>query len=996
MIEDNNNINSSSSTSPPITVVRERTLSSSGTRYSMNSMSPNHRLNGANNNHSNSSSDRDEESSGYDDDDDDYLDTSSEDEAINSIEIYDELASNGNTILTTSTTSLNGANLNNNNNDSSRRFRQLNNNNNNNNNHSNNYRNNNSNNNHVNSNSNNNRLRRNRNNRANYDGGCCGLLSVFTSLFSFGKSRNNLDILAGGGGSGGGGVYSRKRNILCVGVTLLFIVSIFLILMVLMRVPVSYSDQEEYSDRILTSYCRFGFIKNSAVYQQLSSPSQLQTSCVFGPDHLDYECTPAANTRLTNYRYELEVADGYGGSSSGSGGNNINTAAAAAAAADPFSCQQPVVSVIVPIYNIKIEYLEEMILSLERQSLQSFEVLVVDDGSTETPLESFLRNWKSRDPRISIHKHSSNRGLSAARNTGIRHSRGDYLFFLDGDDQIEPTTLEKLAWKLESTPEIKFAKGLTVGFGAQNYTWNKGFEQSTGFLSENQVTATIMFRKDVFTVQGKSLTAGGATTPQSTPIFNGYDESIIGGMEDWDFLLRLAEKGYWGETIPEYLDWYRRKDTETSKQTWSNFNTEKKEKLIAQFKLKYPLIHSNAFPKIEKKDRNYQIESTLSFHNPIKKVGPRLLLILPWFNTGGADKFNLNLIKQLVQKGWEITIVATLQSNNPWLDQFKSLTSDIFILNNFLSIYDFPRFLCYLIESRRIDITMVTNSEIGYLFIPYIRERCPYSSIVDYIHMEENEWKNGGFARYSLSLQSQLDLSIVSSDHLKEWMIKKGTQRFSHSSGGQSSNNMVNNHLQIKANKQQEKEYTRYAQSLKNNIDVAYVNVDTNEFFMNLVERSSVRSRYSIPPGQTVILYAARLTEQKQPMVALEVFKDMILKNLSFTALVSGDGALREQMEEFVQRNGMADHVKLLGNVPLYDMPRLISASDIVFLPSKMEGIAMLFYEAMAAGVVPVGAKVGGQDNAVASSARDRPILESSGVTYHQSSAHEESRQELS
>jgi hypothetical protein len=116
---------------------------------------------------------------------------------------------------------------------------------------------------------------------------------------------------------------------------------------------------------------------------------------------------------------------------------------------------------------------------------------------------------------------------------------------LDSDDLLETTAVEKWFWFLESYPEYAFCKGYSVGFGAREYLWDKSFHLGKTFLCENLVDPTSMIRKDIHT------------------IVNGYDESIRQGLEDWDFWLRCASKGYWGGNIPEYLDWYRRREKTT-------------------------------------------------------------------------------------------------------------------------------------------------------------------------------------------------------------------------------------------------------------------------------------------------------------------------------------------------------------------------------------------------------------------------------------------------
>ncbi|CCZ55612.1 putative uncharacterized protein [Clostridium sp. CAG:1219] len=107
-------------------------------------------------------------------------------------------------------------------------------------------------------------------------------------------------------------------------------------------------------------------------------------------------------------------------------------------------------SVIIPVYNIE-KYIKKCINSILEQSYKNFEIIVVDDGSTD---ESNLLINSINDNRIRIIK-KNNGGLSSARNEGIKYVTGDYIWFVDGDDYIEPDALNKLNIKiLEENPEV--------------------------------------------------------------------------------------------------------------------------------------------------------------------------------------------------------------------------------------------------------------------------------------------------------------------------------------------------------------------------------------------------------------------------------------------------------------------------------------------------------------------------------------------------------------
>lgn len=106
-------------------------------------------------------------------------------------------------------------------------------------------------------------------------------------------------------------------------------------------------------------------------------------------------------------------------------------------------------TVIIPVYNIA-PFIADALASVLRQTYPNFEVVAVDDGSTDGS-DAICRRF--RDPRLRVVR-QANRGLAGARNTGIRHARGEYLGFLDGDDLWLPDKLARHIAHLERAPEV--------------------------------------------------------------------------------------------------------------------------------------------------------------------------------------------------------------------------------------------------------------------------------------------------------------------------------------------------------------------------------------------------------------------------------------------------------------------------------------------------------------------------------------------------------------
>ncbi len=99
------------------------------------------------------------------------------------------------------------------------------------------------------------------------------------------------------------------------------------------------------------------------------------------------------------------------------------------------------VSVIIPVYNVE-KYLKEAIESVINQTFKNIEIICVNDASPDNCAQ-ILADYASKDARIKIITHNTNRGLSCARNSGLDIAKGEYIYFLDSDDYYDTTLIEK-------------------------------------------------------------------------------------------------------------------------------------------------------------------------------------------------------------------------------------------------------------------------------------------------------------------------------------------------------------------------------------------------------------------------------------------------------------------------------------------------------------------------------------------------------------------------
>jgi glycosyltransferase involved in cell wall biosynthesis len=208
----------------------------------------------------------------------------------------------------------------------------------------------------------------------------------------------------------------------------------------------------------------------------------------------------------------------------------------------------PKISIIIPAYNA-MSYLPETLVSVFKQTFTDFEILIINDGSSDHIVEWVSQITDSRVRLIS----QANQGVSAARNTGISNSQGKYIAFIDADDLWEPTKLEKQVNCLEANP--------TVGLV---YTWTAfidKFSKPTGVSivshAEGNVWQEIVVRDMIST---------GSCTMIRAECFNKvglFDSDLCIG-EDRDMWTRIAAC-YPFAVIKEPLTLYRRHPQNTTK-----------------------------------------------------------------------------------------------------------------------------------------------------------------------------------------------------------------------------------------------------------------------------------------------------------------------------------------------------------------------------------------------------------------------------------------------
>lgn len=566
---------------------------------------------------------------------------------------------------------------------------------------------------------------------------------------------------------------------------------------------------------------------------------------------------------------------------------------------------EPVISVITAYYNGK-KYIDETINSILNQTYPYFEWIIVNDGSTDQESLKKLEEIKNKDARIKI-LHKENSGLAATRDYGAAHASksSKYFFFLDDDDLLAPTYFECAYWTLETHPEASWAYTDIVNFGVLSAIAPTKFDPERQ-KKENQLAAAAMIRRTDF------------------ELVNGYELKEKAVNEDWNFWLKLQVEGKYPIRMNFWGFWYRRKDSIESELARSKENKKRSLEIINKTASKITKnVQGILYPKYDYNWEQFEdkFESIIvpKYKNNNKK---KILMFIPWIAVGGADKFNVDLLKGIDKTKFEITVITTEPNLNPWRAQIEENVVGFYDLTTFLDQRYWVSFINYIIEKNEIDLIFNTNSRFGYSILPYLKAKHSEIPIIDYVHMEEWYWRNGGYSRDTSAVHEVIDKTLLCNENSRKILV---------------------DHFKVKD------EETK----------TVYIGVDEEKFNPEKMDINEIKERLGVNKEKKVISFIARIEGQKRPYLLIEILNKLSKERNDFVCVVAGNGSLLKQIKQKAKHYKIQENIVFLGEVK--NTKEIYAISDVTLNCSIKEGLALTSYESLSMGVPVVSADVGGQ-----------------------------------
>lgn len=306
---------------------------------------------------------------------------------------------------------------------------------------------------------------------------------------------------------------------------------------------------------------------------------------------------------------------------------------------------------------------------------------------------------------------------------------------------------------------------------------------------------------------------------------------------------------------------------------------------------------------------------------PASDKRPAILIGMHWLEVGGAEKMGFDTVRWALAAGLRVFVVASVKSIQRLADRLPDHPDLRFVrLDRYLPHALWPRYVEQLALRENIRAVHIHHCTPLYDSLPMLRARLPWITTLDSTHVIE--YANGGYARTSGVWSNYLDVQHVISDELRRYF----RERF-----------------------------------LAPQQRVLLGRMLTRD------ETAPGPVQMRLQAGQKTlhVAFVGRLYYQKRPVVVVETLRALDAwarrQGVAFSATMVGEGPFEQAVAMLLRRHGLQGRVTRLPGDS--DVPGLLARSDILILPSNNEGLALVCYEAVAQGCIPISTDVGSQDD---------------------------------
>jgi O-antigen biosynthesis protein len=571
--------------------------------------------------------------------------------------------------------------------------------------------------------------------------------------------------------------------------------------------------------------------------------------------------------------------------------NAVHRSVAVVSKAERWPPDLPLASIVVVCFNYGA-YVEAAIASVLAQTvIDRCEVILVDGGSDDPDTVATMRRLAADPPaQMTVLLRTDRPHLVGDnRNYGIQQARGRYIACLDADDLLDARYVEVALYLLERRG-YDVVSTTTRCFGmVEDFIDLRQSPDLTDMVYDNFVTTVAVFRREYWEQA------------------DGFHDAGTGGAhvhEDWKLWVRMAALGARITNIRAPLFRYRVHSAQSlSRQGGAVQDLAAQRAEVALFN--QDVLTPEAFAEsARRRDLDIVVDESFDNLTAVEQTHrPTVLFALPFMLIGGGERLLSGVAKHLVDAGYRIVIVTTLNADPEFGDSsswFEEATSEIYHLPQFLRREYWPDFLEYLVAVKSVDVFWIAGSEFAYGQLPDLRRRHPHLRVADLLFNTEAHVANNRL------YAGQIDLHLCENDEVREWLVAHGER--------------------------------------EDSLLVVESGIDTSEY-------TPVARERQLPLR---VGYSGRLAEEKNPIAFVDLAR--VLPDSRFQFLMTGAGPLEAAVRRRAAK--LSSSFEFLGVVD--DIREHLASLDVLVLPSTMDGRPVVVLEALALGVPVIASRIGG------------------------------------
>ncbi len=300
---------------------------------------------------------------------------------------------------------------------------------------------------------------------------------------------------------------------------------------------------------------------------------------------------------------------------------------------------------------------------------------------------------------------------------------------------------------------------------------------------------------------------------------------------------------------------------------------------------------------------------------------PTVLMMVPRLDPGGAEKNIIELATCLSAQGARVVMLTTIAAENSWRVRLRDAPIELFDLPGFLAPCCWYSFFRSIVLTRGITHLHVMNSHWTYEQLPAIANDFPELKVVTQLHAE-GEPGTQDFPALAARFDRFVTCHSVISEHLSRYLSRQ---------------------LGVKADR----------------VRVIRTGIDEEELRTAMAPKTDWRAQNNLPKSRSLVAFVGRFSELKRPEFFLDIAEQVLRRRPDTFFVLKGQGPLEQVVRRRLASNGVLRASVMIEDATAPVAP-LMASADLLLLPSRMEGIAYVSYEAMAMGLPQVYTNVGG------------------------------------